>query len=107
MLLFYTLDRVHIIFFLYKHDKETEIPMNFLLPMNGVNPFTGDFDLPKRIRLNGFFFCSFSIKENTFFIKIFNFGDVTKKVFFLHFLKLRKMLFCKFFLTNLINHQII
>jgi hypothetical protein len=41
------------------------------------NPFTGDFNLPKRKYSNGIF-GSFS----TFFIKIFNFGDVTKKVFF-------------------------
>jgi hypothetical protein len=46
-----------------------------------LNPFTEDFDLPKRICLNGLFLFFFD-KVRHFLIKIFNFGDVTKKRFF-------------------------
>jgi hypothetical protein len=49
---------------------------NLNLKKFNPNPFTGDFDLPKRICLNGLFWFSFDK------IKIFNFGDVTKKSVF-------------------------
>jgi hypothetical protein len=48
---------------------------------NFFNPFTGDVDLLKRKFLNKLFWCFFD-KVTHFLIKIFNFGDVTKKVFF-------------------------
>jgi hypothetical protein len=63
--------------------------------------FTGDFDLPKRICLNGLFWLSFD-KGRLFFIKIFNFGDVTKC--FLHFLMHRNVVFTNFVLYILLSN---
>jgi hypothetical protein len=46
-----------------------------------VNPFIGNFDLPERKCFNELLWFYFN-KTRHIFIKIFNFGDVTKKVFF-------------------------
>jgi hypothetical protein len=66
-----------------------------------INHFTGDFDLPKRICLNGLFLF--------FFDKIRHFlSKFHKKKCFLHFLKHRKVfsknVVLQVFLSNLTNH---
>jgi hypothetical protein len=71
-----------------------------------LNPFTGDFDLPKRICLNELFLFFFDKVRH--FLSKFSTLVMSQKKCFLHFLKHRKVfsknVVLQVFLSNLNNH---